>query len=393
MTAVETNQRLIVPVILCGGSGTRLWPVSRENRPKQLLPLLNDFTLLQNTLRRALRVGGADPSSVIVVTTEDIHGAVKQQISDIDPAAAGHIICEPAARNTAPAIALAAQYAIHHFGEDAVLWILPSDHYVGNEIALSSALQHALVAARNGRVCTFGIQPTRPETGYGYMCLGAPDADEKTFSIERFVEKPDPQTAQAYLDAGNYLWNSGMFVFTGKIAMEQYRRLCPDLWDGVSAAAHASEKNPAKDIYGALPSIAFDKAIMEKADNIAVVPCSPQWSDLGSWQSLWEIREKDSCNNVVTGAAAMHDAQDCYIQSNGKMIAVAGVDDLVIVETDDVILVTRKSNAESVKELVGALKRMKAPEINAPASQPWTIFRDGEDDIAIIQPPRRKNTL
>ena len=397
----QTTEDLIVPVILCGGSGTRLWPASRENHPKQFLSLLDDFSLLQNTLRRALRVSGAKASSVVVVTLCGMEPAVEKQLAEINPAAAAHIICEPSARNTAAAIALAADYVRKHFGENAIMWVLPSDHHIGRESALAHSFQHALHAAKDGKLVTFGITPTRPDTGYGYIRSGKAQDTGLIFSVENFVEKPDLATAETYLADGNYLWNSGMFVFAANTVLEQYKSHAGDILDGVRASTKFSDRMPVANVYDAIDSQPFDKAIMEKSENIVVVPCNPEWSDIGSWESLWDISKKDGNDNVLEGNVVAHNTQGCLIQSQNRLIAVSGLKDLIIVETEDALLISAKSDTDSMKELVQAMKNAGAPEIidtpfAATSSQPWTMVKTLEEQKSlnardvIIQPGQHK---
>ncbi len=379
---------LIVPVILCGGSGTRLWPASRENHPKQFLSLLDDFSLLQNTLRRALRVSGADASNAVVVTLCAMEKTVREHMVDINPVAAQHILCEPSARNTAAAVALAADYVAKTFGEHAIMWVLPADHHIARESALAAAFQHALQTAKQGRLVTFGITPTRADTGYGYIRSGTADASGTVYTVDSFVEKPDLATAQAYLADSAYLWNSGMFVFAAKTVLEQYDTLAPAILSGVRTAVKTSPQRPDLDAYNAIESNPFDKSIMEQAANVAVVPCNPEWSDIGSWESLWEISDKDSSGNVLEGRAVTHNSEGCLVQSKTRLIALSGLKNIVVVETEDAILISDKSDNDSMKELVSALKKSGAAETidrpdSAPATQPWSMVKSLDDEKSI----------
>lgn len=377
-------KNLIIPVILCGGSGTRLWPSSRENHPKQFLPLMDDFSLLQNTMRRALRASGAEASSLVTVTLGAMKDAVIEHLAEIDPAATTHILCEPSARNTAAAVALAAAYVQKTFGDDAMLWILPADHHIGNEQILAQSFQHALVAANNGRLVTFGINPTRPDTGYGYIRVGDADATGRIHAVKQFVEKPNLETAQSYLENGGYLWNSGMFLFSAKTVLAEFEAYSANILNDVIASMAATFGQPEADAYAAIEKQPFDKAIMEKSSRVAVVPCNPEWSDIGSWESLWDIRDKDHNDNVIEGRAACFNAKGCLVQGNdSKLIAIAGLDNIVVVETEDAILITNKSDNDSMKSLVQGLKdagAIEAIEVAAPPAQPWSLVQTIETE-------------
>lgn len=348
----------VVPVVLCGGSGTRLWPASREKYPKQFLSLINEESLLQNTLRRALAVSGADASSVLVVTLEAMADQVAAQLFELYPGTTFHLLQEPCARNTAAAIAYAAEYARGVYGDDAVLWILPSDHHIGNQNALSEAFRHGLKAAMENNLVTFGIKPTRPETGYGYILTGNITKSYHVYHVEKFVEKPDFETAQSYLDSGDYLWNSGMFLFSVKTVLGEYDSFAPAILNDVRSAMTSSPLNPSPTIYAQIPSKPFDKVIMEKSSGVCVVPCDPQWSDVGSWESLWTIGNKDINRNVVTGNVINHKTSGCLVRGQKKPIVLCGIKDTIVLETDDMIFVADKNDSESLKELIKTLKEL-----------------------------------
>lgn len=350
--------RLVVPVILCGGSGTRLWPASREQNPKQFLSLVDDFSLLQNTALRALRISGGAASQLVTVTLGALSDKVKFQLRALDPGAATHVLSEPSARNTAAAVAYAAVYISQVFGRDAMMWVLPADHYIGDENAMSAAFMHALQAGEEGSLVTFGISPTRPETGYGYIRLGKASPGGAVFKADAFVEKPDARTARAYIDAGNYLWNSGMFLFSAGTLISEYERHAPAILEKVRLALDHGSHLPgaANDHYAAIPEAPFDKAIMEKSAKVVIIPCDPAWSDIGSWESLWELHQKDTDGNVIQGNAVCHDTRDCLIHAKKRLIACAGVENLVVVETDDALLVANRSDAEAMRSLIKALK-------------------------------------
>lgn len=399
VTALQTDtDTMVVPVILCGGSGSRLWPASRENHPKQFLTLFGDFSLLQNTMRRAMRVSGAKASSIVTVTLGGMEKILREQLSEINADAVSHVLCEPSARNTAAAVALAADYVAKTFGENAVMWVLPADHHIGHEAELSVSFQHALRAAKTGKLATFGIKPTRPDTGYGYIHAGKAD-ENGVMAIDSFVEKPDLATAETYLADGNYLWNSGMFVFTAKAVLAKFSAHAGNILDGVRKSVMNSAQRPDSALYNAIQSTPFDTAIMEKAKDAVVVPSNPEWSDIGTWESYWDVNDKDESGNVLHGRAVAHNAEGCLVKAKDRLIAVTGVNDIVIIETDDALLVTNKSSSE-LKDLVVALQNSGTPEafdIASPAAvQPWSMVKKLDTEKSLqareitIQPGQRK---
>ncbi len=333
----------IVPVILCGGSGTRLWPLSRAEMPKQFLRLTGEYSLLQNTLLRALSISGALPSNVVTVTLKLQMPLVAEHLAAIDPKAGKHILGEPRARNTAAAIALAADYVAKKFSQDAIMWVLSSDAHIGDEENLRTALQSALEVAAAGNIAIFGIKPHRPETGYGYIKKGAPSDIPNACLVDHFVEKPSFDTAKFYVQTKEYLWNSGMFVFRASTILDEYKALAPEILDHIKS-------------YDRIPALPFDKAILEKSSKLNVIPCDPLWSDIGSWQSLWEILKKDSNGNNLRGDITVHDSTNCLIRGSGKKIAVAGMDHAVIIETPDTIFIADKRNTDAIRSLVNSLK-------------------------------------
>jgi mannose-1-phosphate guanylyltransferase/mannose-6-phosphate isomerase len=362
---------IVIPVILCGGSGTRLWPASREQHPKQFLPLVDKLSLLQNTVMRALRVSGAKSKDLVTVTHEALASQVRAQLLAISPAAAQHVLCEPSSRNTAAAVAYAAAYISRVFGKDALMWVLPSDHHVGDEDAMAAAFGHASAAAGNGFLATFGIRPARPETGYGYIRRGAPLSGNTGYHAEAFVEKPTAATAAGYISAGNYLWNSGMFLFRTETLLNEYRSLAPEILKKVHVAmdraVHPTEAD--RDHYKTIEEIPFDKAIMEKSSRVAVIPCDPLWSDIGSWESLWEIGRKDSDGNVIAGNAVCQDTRDCLIHAQKRLITCAGLENMVVIDTGDAVLVANRSDGDAMRSLVKTLKREGYAEISSSAER------------------------
>lgn len=357
---------MIVPVILCGGSGTRLWPASREKLPKQFLPLMSERSLLQETALRTLRTVGAQASHIVTVTLGELSQHVAGQLAALDVTATRHILCEPGARNTAAAVAYAASHVAAEFGPDALMLVLPSDHHIANEAELKSAYAAGIDAAKAGYLVTFGIRPTRPETGYGYIRLGPTVAGlAKVQRAAAFVEKPNLDVAKLYLAAGDYLWNSGMFVFTAGKVLAEFKQHSPEILAQVQKAVQAGTPTlPDNALYKAIPSEPFDKAIMERSGDVVVIPCDPDWSDIGSWESLWEIRQKDSEQNVAQGNTALHASTGCVVLAKSeRLVACAGLSNIVVIDTGDTILVADRTNADALKALVGQLKKAGNPHV------------------------------
>ena len=364
------NEANVVPVILCGGSGTRLWPESREDNPKQFLKLLGERSLLQDTIQRALSVSGSSIEKLVTVTLGDLKDRVCEQISELYPDYdVAHVLSEPSARDTAAAVALASEYVKNQFGDDAVMWILPADHYVGNTDAMKAALTHAVDAAKEDYLVTFGIEPTRPETGYGYIQKGGSLKDDTTYKAQAFVEKPDRKTAQTYLDSGEYSWNSGMFIFKAGTVLKEFENNSVEVLKAVRDAVNSGDpETPAANVYNAIEKQPFDKAIMEKSRKVALVPCDPEWSDIGSWESLWEIQEKDESGNYTNGRVVYNGTKNSFIHSKKQLIACVGLENIVVVETDDSILIADKSDSDGMKTLVNFLKGENYPEVKSSAN-------------------------
>lgn len=367
----------IIPVILCGGAGTRLWPLSRKRSPKQFHTLVGDLPLFHQTLERAVACSGAETRDIMTVTTDDIKKETIHQLADFDPDSITHLLSEPCGRNTAAAIAYAALYAKEHFGPDTILWVLPSDHHVENEEALKQALEQAVSAAKEDYLVTFGMTPTRPDTGYGYIKTGKKLPELSSVQIiDRFVEKPNQETAQKYVDEGSYLWNSGMFVFSVRSVLENYIDHCPEI---LSSLHHELEerKYPSLKLYKNLPSLPFDIAIMEKTEKAAVIPSDIGWSDVGSWESVWDVSDKDDSGNVKTGRVSCIDTEDCFVHANNLLVATIGLKDIAIIENGDSILIADKKNSDAMKTLVSALDKAGAQETTDPPleNRPWGQFR------------------
>jgi mannose-1-phosphate guanylyltransferase/mannose-6-phosphate isomerase len=372
----------LVAVILLGGAGTRLWPVSRATLPKPLAPLIGDESLLQQTARRVIAC--AAPERVITVGARSLDFLVRRQLAEVAPELGAHRLLEPCGRNTAAAIALAALHAGRRFGADAVLWVCPSDHLVTDAAALRRAVKLALPLAEAGELVTFGIQPTRPDTGYGYIRAGAPlPAAGAVRRVARFVEKPERAVAEALLAEGDCYWNSGIFLFRADRILAELGAHAPAILDAVERAYAALSESPGgafevpEDAYAAVPGAPIDKAVLEYAERIVVLPCDPGWSDLGSWQALWEQLPQDASGNAVRGLAFVDASEGCLIRAESRLVACAGVHDLAVVETADAVLVSDRHDADAGRRLVALLQHAGRAEATAHAEEqrPWGSFR------------------
>lgn len=377
MGRAEAVSPQIVPVILSGGSGTRLWPLSRSLYPKQFLPLASERTLLQETLLRV--AGGGGFAAPIVVCNEEHRFIVAEQarLVGIEPQA---IVLEPMGRNTAAAVAVAALMVA---GRDphAHLLVMPSDHVIG----LPEAFQAAIAAGSRteDRLVTFGVKPTRPETGFGYIEAGdAVDGDETVRTIRRFVEKPDAATAAEYVAAGSFLWNSGIFLLPAGTFLAELERLAPDVLKACKAAVAGEQRDLGfqrldRQAFAACPSVSIDVAVMERTDRGAVVPVDMAWSDVGSWSALWEIAQRDADGNASSGPVFAVDTRDSYLRSAGPVLATVGLDNVVVVATKDAVLVTSRDRAQDVRQAVDRLAAAGRHEHLTPPEtfRPWGSFQ------------------
>ncbi|MUV15600.1 mannose-1-phosphate guanylyltransferase/mannose-6-phosphate isomerase [Noviluteimonas gilva] len=361
------------PVLLSGGSGTRLWPLSREAYPKQFLPLVGEDTMLQATWARIGPLSGDAP---IVVANESHRFLVAEQLRQVG-APVPRILLEPVGRNTAPAIAVAALQALAD-GGDPLLLVLPSDHVVANVDAFRAAVREASNAANDGALVTFGIVPTAPETGFGY--IEADGAGNGVRPVKRFVEKPDAQTAQQYLDAGGYYWNSGMFLFRASRVLEELERYRPDIVAACRAAFDDAKRDGDfvrldGDAFAACPSDSIDYAVMERTDAAMVLPVDIGWNDVGSWSALWDVTERDADGNAHHGDVIAVDTRNSYAYAR-RLVALVGVDDLVVVETDDAVLVARKDRVQQVKDVVAQLKAADRTQValHREVHRPWGSY-------------------
>ena len=343
----------IVPVILCGGSGTRLWPRSRKAMPKPFLPLVGETTLFAATaLRCSPDAGFAEP---VVVAGAAHVPLVESQLPD---AGAGSIIVEPAARNTAAAIALAAA----RLPAEAIMLVCPSDHHIGNTAAFQAAARAAADLAAQDWLVSFGIEATAPETGFGYLKRGAPIAGSTGFQVERFVEKPDLDRARGFLAAGGYSWNGGIFAFRAGAFLDELSRHRPDIADAVRAAVAAGHEDgdrfhPDPAIFGAIDGDSVDYAVMEKTARAAMVPVSMDWSDIGNWQALHDALPHDAQGNVVRGQVELKDCRNVHVQTDGPRVSVIGVEGLIIVVDGNDVMITTPAGAQLVGKLHGAVNQ------------------------------------
>jgi len=404
---------MLIPVILSGGAGTRLWPLSRELYPKQLLPLVNDTTMLQETVQRLAGLAGM--GKPLVVCNEHHRFMVAEQLHTIDCPAAS-ILLEPVGRNTAPAVAVAALQAMTN-GDDPLLLVLPADHVIRDGEVLREAIAAGMPLAETGQLITFGIVPDKPETGYGYIRAGERlgcsrqssvvrrqlcettdhelrTTDTTAFAVAEFVEKPDLATAERYLSTGDYYWNSGMFLFRASRYLEELEKFAPEMLACCRQALELAEQDLDfirldAEAFAACPKDSIDYAVMEKTAAAAVIPLDAGWNDVGSWSALWEVGTSDADGNVLRGDVLIEDARDCYIHSSGRMVAAVGLKDHVVVETADAVLVAARDRVQDVKGIVAQLKAQSRGEalLHRRVNRPWGSY-EGIDQAERYQVKR-----
>jgi len=362
----------INPVVLSGGSGTRLWPLSREHYPKQLLCLLGDQTLLQQTISRLDGMGNV--AAPLLVCNEEHRFLIAEQLRQMGKAPAD-IILEPVGRNTAPALTLAALTLLKHSPNDALMLVMPADHVIQNNKQFHATVREGTSLAEKGLLVTLGIVPAAPETGYGYIKPG------KGNDVEAFVEKPDAKTAAQYIASGEYLWNSGMFMMLASAWLDELKRFHPAMLEACKTAHEQGHRDA--DFYrinaqafGSCQSNSIDYAVMEETDRAAVVVLDAGWSDIGAWSSLWEASTRDAQGNVVQGDVYMHETQNALLISQHRFVAAVGLDDIIVVETPDAVLVAHKNHAHDVKEVVNRLKNDKRGEYQTHRRvyRPWGSY-------------------
>lgn len=367
----------ILPVILSGGSGSRLWPLSRKMRPKQFLDVIDDLTLFQSTLMRLQGMNHVLPP--VIVSNHEHRFLVAEQCRaiDVQPDA---ILLEPLGRNTAPAIAVAALHA-RRSGADPLLLVLPSDHTFAMPEAFRDSIAPAAAAARQGQLLTFGIVPGHPETGYGYIRADKAIDDSGVRKVAEFVEKPDRQTAERYVASGEYFWNSGMFMFRASVYLQELGRHRPDILRQCELAYLQSQADLDfirldEHAMTACPSDSVDYAVMEKTDQAAMLPLDAGWNDVGSWSSVWQVLPKDERGNVLRGDVVTENAHDCYVHADYRLVTLLGVKDLVVIETSDALLVADKHAAQDVKKIVDQLTTAgrSETELHREVFRPWGSF-------------------
>jgi mannose-1-phosphate guanylyltransferase/mannose-6-phosphate isomerase len=369
---------MIYPVILSGSSGTRLWPMSRTLYPRQLLPLLGRYSLLQETVRRvAEREGFAPP---LLVANEEHRFMIAEQLREIQVVPRSFLL-EPVGRNTAPAACVAA-LVLTETETDPLMLIMPSDHRIGDVDALINAINRAAPVARAGALVTFGIAPERTETNFGYIRRGGElEALEGMFAVAEFVEKPDEKRAKGYIASGEYLWNSGIFLFPAKLYLDELERLQPEIIVGCRQALAKARRDPDfirldKEAFSACDGDSIDYAVMEHTSRAAVVPVNMGWSDVGSWDALWEISAKDAQRNSIKGNVVAENTRNCYLRSEGELVAVTGVEDLIVVATGDAVMVAPRNDSQEVRRLVGRLFKEHRDEVDSLpiVHRPWGSF-------------------
>lgn len=375
----ELGSAQIHPVILSGGSGTRLWPMSRASYPKQLLSLVSDRTMLQETAARNL--GDVGFTGPLVICNEEHRFLIDEQLKQIGvkPQA---ILLEPVARNTGPAITAAALWLLER-DADALMLVQPSDHVIASLPRFHDAIRHGLAAAQDGMLVTFGIKPTRADSGYGYIQGGDQvNGSPAVLAVERFVEKPDAPTAQRFVDSGVYYWNSGIFLLSARHFLDDLARLDPAMLDACERAIRGGRQDLDffrldAAAFAEAPSVAVDRAVMERTDNAAVVPVEMAWSDIGSWRALHEISQPDDDGNVLRGDVVASRVRDSYIRSDGRLVAAIGVENVVVVATDDAVLVADASAAGELSEVVEMLRQRNRPEPHTHVTtyRPWGYYR------------------
>lgn len=357
-------------IILAGGSGSRLWPLSRELYPKQLLNLNSDKSLLQSTFERLNNFMPAE--NIVSITNVKHTGNVKLQLENISKNIS--VLSEPLSKNTAPAIALATKF-IQEKDKDAIILVVPSDHLIENVKSFADTVKKGEKLAKEGYIVTFGIEPSYPETGYGYInVVNEPILDG--FKVKEFVEKPDSETAQKYIDAKTYYWNSGIFMFKASTMIEEIKKLSPQIYDVMGEFDFSTSDKIEYNLFEKMPSISIDYAIMEKSDKIALIKLESDWNDLGSWQSIYDVSKKDENNNVMIGHVLDENSKNSFVYSSSKLVATIGLDDIVLVETEDAILACKKDNTQDVKKIFDTLKKQNDDThlVHKTVYRPWGFY-------------------
>lgn len=357
-------------LILAGGSGTRLWPVSRSGYPKQFLKLGGEDSLLQRTIKRNLQA--VSENSLSILTNQQYHHDVVRQVREIDSRLEEQILLEPMKKNTAPAIALAAQFLLESgVSEKEVLFVCPADHVIAPEDKFIEYLKKGEALAQQGHIVTLGVTPHKPETGYGYIRKGETVLDFGAYQVDCFVEKPDGKSAQSYLLSGEYLWNAGIFLFTIETFLNALQKYAPDIFGLLKEDYQKTVEQ-----FSQMPDVSIDYAIMEKADNVAVLPLDLTWSDVGSWDNLYDVLEKDGNLNVKIGEVLDVETTNSLIVGGKRLISTIGLNDMLVIETEDVLLVSKRSESQKVKQLVEMLKIKGRREVDehVTSHRPWGSY-------------------
>ena len=372
-------------IILAGGSGTRLFPLSRKGLPKQFLKIGSKESLFQKTIKRNLLT--VNPEDLIIITNEAYRFHIEEQLNELDKSllTSCHIIFEPIGRNTAPAIALSIKFLLEKVGipEDEVLFVCPSDHVISPDEKVAEYMKQAEKVSKQGFIVTFGVKPTKPETGYGYIEADTNKSfevleEQTVYRVKRFHEKPNLEVAKKYLVSGNYYWNSGMFAFTIKTILKELEKYAPEIYKNIKNKSFEEVISN----FNFMPDISIDYAVMEKTDRAVVLPLQIKWSDVGSWDAIYELMEKDEKGNVISGNVINVDTKNCLILGNKRIVSTIGIEDLIIVETDDVLLITKKGEGQKVKEIVKNLKKVKEfkhlTEYHTTVYRPWGSYTELE---------------
>ena len=377
------HNSVLIPTILCGGAGSRLWPLSRELHPKPFIRLEDGLSFLQ----KAFMLGASFPQvkEIFTVTNRDLFFKVVDDISEVNHSRhSTSYILEPYGRNTAPAVAFSALHASQTYGSEAILLILAADHLINHKERFLEAVNQAIIRAKKGKIVTFGIEPSGPETGYGYIEM-TPD------KAIRFIEKPTLELAKSYIKSGNYYWNSGIFCFTAKTILEEMDQHCPDILQAVTTCFQKSRKLKGQKIrqielesksFDTIQDISIDYAVMEKSENIDVIPCDIGWNDIGSWTSLGELITPDALGNRLQGEVLLQNSKNCIIQSNHHIVAATGINDLIVVDTPDAVMIAHKDSVQDVKKLYAELKARghDVHRLHRKVYRPWgsyTILEEG----------------
>ncbi len=376
---------MLIPLILSGGSGTRLWPVSREAHPKPFIKLADGRSLLQRTIDRLSTLEGI--AEVITVTNREHFFATRDEYAAGGTSYRHFFVLEPCARNTAPAIAVGALAAVARHGPEATLLVLPADHLVENESAFAAAVRDALSLAARDALVTFGIHPDYPETGFGYIERGETISGSNGFAVARFTEKPSAEVATSMVESGRYFWNAGMFCFRAASFLAELAQHAPEVLEGASRSWEAAQTKDGRaelpeDLFAALPDISVDYAVMEKSARVAVLPAALGWSDVGSWKAVSALVDPDASGNRAQGECLFVDSENCYVQSSGRMVAAVGVNGLVIVDTPDALLVADQEHLQDVKKVAQRLKlaNHETYKLHKTVLRPWgsyTVLEEG----------------